>query len=175
MEKQLIGTATKPQALKGQFRIKPSISNFKLFKKLKTLIVDDKEYLIETCSIRDTFVIIKLQGADTCEDAELFRNKKVFAEIELNVETNSDLTSFEVVINNEVIGNIVEVNNYGSKDILSIQGDKNIMVPVIEQLIIYTDVDEKKVVLDGNIFEQVAVYEDWYFNVISWDVWTIKN
>ena len=39
MSIQLIGVATKPQALKGQFRIKPEILNLKTFKKLKEVII----------------------------------------------------------------------------------------------------------------------------------------
>ena len=60
MSKVLIGVATKPQALKGQFRIKPQINNFKAFKKLSSLSIDNKDYKIEQVSFRDTFVIVKL-------------------------------------------------------------------------------------------------------------------
>jgi 16S rRNA processing protein RimM len=160
MEKQLIGVATKPQALKGQFRIKPSILNFKQFKKIKNVFIDNSEYTIESCSIRDTFVIIKLDGIDTCEQAEKFRNKEVFAEIEVAVESHFDLTEFEVIIDGMSVGKVLDINNYGSKDILSISGNSNIMLPVIDDLIIKIDENNKQVILNKDIFNQVAVYED---------------
>ena len=37
MERILVGVATKPQALKGQFRIKPEILNMKEFKKFNSV------------------------------------------------------------------------------------------------------------------------------------------
>ena len=161
MSMQLLGVATKPQALKGQFRIKPAIINLKLFKKLSSVFVDNREYRVETVSIRETFVIIKLQGIDTCEQAETFRNKQIFGEIEIKeVETHFDLSDFSVIVNGEIIGKITDINNFGSKDILSISGTRNLMLPVIDGLIIKTDENNKQVELDKNIIEQVAVYED---------------
>jgi len=161
MSMQLLGVATKPQALKGQFRIKPTITNFKQFKKLSSVIIDNKEHTVESVSVRDTFVIIKLQGIETCEQAETFRNKQVFGNIEvIEVETHFDLTGFAVFVNGDEIGTITEVNNFGSKDILSISGISKLMVPVIDGLIVETDEENKRVELNKNIIEQVTVYED---------------
>jgi ribosomal 30S subunit maturation factor RimM len=55
---------------------------------------------------------------------------------------------------------VTDINNYGSKDILSIKGEHSIMLPVIDGLISQVLDDNKKVIIDANIFEQVAVYED---------------
>ena len=160
MEKQLIGVVTKPQALKGQFRIKPSINNFKLFKKFSNVFIDNKEYRVESCSLRDAFVIVKLESIDTCEQAEMLRNKQVFAEMEIEVETHFDLNNFDVIIDGENVGKIIEINNFGSKDILTISGKIKAMIPVIDGLIKNIDESSLQVVINKNIFEQVAVYED---------------
>ncbi|MBE5736116.1 MAG: hypothetical protein E7356_02000 [Clostridiales bacterium] len=160
MSMELIGVATKPQALKGQFRVKPSILNFKTFKKLDNVTIDSRQYNIESVSIRDTFVIIKLEGVDTCEQAEQFRNKQIFADIEVEVDTSFDLNRFAVIISGENIGNVTNINNFGSKDILTISGSQEIMAPIIDGLIIATDESAKTITMDKNIFESVAVYED---------------
>ena len=78
MERKLIGVATKPQALKGQFRIKPSILNIKQFKKIKSVFIDNSEYIVESCSVRDTFVIVKLQGIDTRSPDEIRRDEMLY-------------------------------------------------------------------------------------------------
>ena len=78
----MIGVVTKPQALKGQFRIKPEIFNLKTFKKLELVFLEEQEFIVESVSLRDTFVIMKLKGIDTCEQAEALRNSRVYAEIE---------------------------------------------------------------------------------------------
>ena len=160
MSRQLIGVATKPQALKGAFRIKPEIKNWKQFKKIDKVFIDNSEYTVESVSIRETLVIMKVQGVDTCELAESLRNKRIFADIEDVVETHFDLNDFNVIVCNEIIGKVVDINNFGSKDILSISGKNNIMLPVIDGLIESIDEAKQEVVLNKNIFDQVAVYED---------------
>ena len=45
------------------------------------------------------------------------------------------------------------------------------MVPVVDGLIIATDESAKTITFDKNIFESVAVYEDWYTYIIPRDVW----
>ena len=160
MERILVGVATKPQALKGQFRIKPEILNLKEFKRFDCVYIDNKEYKVEAVTLRDTFVIVKLEGVDTCEQVETFRNKKVFADMDIVVEDNFDLVDFEVEIDGEIIGHIADINNFGSKDICTISGKKPVMLPLIDELIECVDEDNKIVVMNKNIFEQVAVYED---------------
>ena len=161
MNLNLVGVATKPQALKGQFRIKPEILNLKEFKRFNSLTIDNKEYEIEAVTLRDTFVIVKLKGIDTCEQAESFRNKKVFAEMEVVVEDNFDIIGFAVEIKGEVIGKVTEINNYGSKDICTISTNNgDIMLPLIDNLIVSVNEEKLVVVMDKNIFAEVAVYEN---------------
>ena len=161
MNLNLVGVATKPQALKGQFRIKPEILNLKEFKRFNSLTIDNKEYDIEAVTLRDTFVIVKLKGIDTCEQAESFRNKKVFAEMEVVVEDNFDIINFTVELDGEEIGKVTEINNYGSKDICTISTNNgDILLPLIDNLIVSIEEEKLVVIMDKNIFAEVAVYEN---------------
>lgn len=173
MERIKLGTITKPQALKGAFRVKPDILNYKKFKKINEIFIDNKAYNIQNVSIRDAFVILKVEGIESCESAELLRNKSVFGDVEIDKNETLDLVGWEVQLGN-IIGKIIDINNYGSKDILTVLFEKNCMVPVIDGLILSSDENTKKIVLNKEIFEQVAVYENWYFNTFSRNVWTFK-
>ena len=84
MEKVKIGVVTKPQALKGAFRVKPEILNLKKLKKLHEIFVDNKSYTVESVTLRDTFAIFKVQDIDTCEQAENMRNKTVLPRLKLS-------------------------------------------------------------------------------------------
>ena len=160
MEQIVVGMITKPQALKGEFRVKPSILNLKQFKKFKSIFIDNKEYAVEKVTLRDTFVIMKIEGVNSCEMAETFRNKTIYAEMEIDTNDNFDLVGFDIVVDGECIGKIIEINNYGSKDIVTVEGSKSFMFPIIDGLISVTDKDSKKLILDKNIFEQVVWYEN---------------
>lgn len=159
MEKVNLGTITKPQALKGAFRIKPNIIGLKKFKKLKEVYIDNQTYLVESVTLRDTFVIMKVAGIDSCESAETLRNKSIFGDIEIEVSDSSDYLGWTVSLG-EKLGKVIDINNYGSKDILTIQFDQSCMVPVIDGLIKNADSASKTITLDNEIFEQVAVYEN---------------
>ena len=160
MDRINIGVITKPQALKGQFRLKPSLLNMKAYKKMTCLKIDNTEYNVESVTLRDAFVIFKLQGIDTCEQAEALRNREVFAMVEIDTDEHFDLVDFEVVVDDKKIGTITSIDNFGSKDILSITGARNVMLPVVDGLIVSVDESTKVVTLNKEIMEQVAVYED---------------
>ena len=160
MEKVQVGIITKPQALKGEFRVKPTILNLKQFKKFEYVTVNNHDYKVEKATLRDTFAILKLEGIDSCEEAESLRNMEVFAEMEIDTDDSFDLVGFEVIVDGNVIGKISEINNYGSKDIISIVSDRPCMLPIIDNLIISTDENNQTITLDREIFDQVVVYEN---------------
>ncbi len=160
MELVCIGTITKPQALKGEFRVKPSLANIKLYKKINSVVVSNTEYQVEKVILRDVFVIFKLKGIDTCEQAENLRNIEIFAYLDNSIIPSVDYMDYMVNVNETTLGTIVDVNNYGATDIVSIVGKDNIMLPIIDGLIISVDRDKKVLYLNNDIFTQVAVYED---------------
>lgn len=160
MERKRIGIITKPQALKGEFRVKPDLLNLKKYKTFKTVFIGKNEYSVEKVTLRESFVIFKVKGIDTCEGAEALRNTEMFADLTGEKVDDNDYVGYMVIVENEVIGKIVEINNYGSKDIWSIEGDRNLMLPYIEGLIKSSDDEAKTIVLNEEIFTQVAVYED---------------
>ena len=128
----------------------------KKLKKLHEIFVDDRPYIIESVTLRDTFVILKVQDIDTCEQAETMRNKAVFAEIEIEKSNNLDLVGFDAIVEDKR-GKIVDINNFGSKDIMTIEFDSSCMLPIIDGLIENVDYDSKTVILSKQIFDQVAV------------------
>ena len=160
MERKRIGIITKSQALKGEFRVKPDLLNLKKYKTFETVFIGKNEYSVEKVTLRESFVIFKVKGIDTCESAEALRNTEIFADLTEEKVDDNDYVGYMVIVKNEVIGKIVEINNYGSKDIWSIEGNRNLMLPYIEGLIKSSDDETKTIVLNEEIFTQVAVYED---------------
>ena len=160
MELVCIGIITKPQALKGEFRVKPTLANMKLYKKIKKVIITHTEYAVEKVVLRDVFVIFKLIGIDTCEQAEALRNIEVFAYLDESIIPTAGYLDYMVNVGETLIGTIADVNNYGATDVVTVIGTQNCMLPIIDGLIISVDRDKKILYLDKNIFEQVVVYED---------------
>ena len=73
-----IGKIVRPHGIKGAVRAETYTSNPQRFKKLKEVIIDSKTIAVESVSIDPSnFMLIKLAGIDTMDDAEKLRNKNV--------------------------------------------------------------------------------------------------
>ena len=105
------------------------------------------------------FVIFKVESINTCEQAEMLRNKPVFADLHIS-ESVISYVDYCVTLNGNILGKVTDISNFGSKDIISISGEKDIMCPLVDGLIIKVDSDNKCIDLNSEIFEQVAVYEN---------------
>lgn len=160
MERNQIGIITKPQALKGDFRVKPSLLNLKYYKSFKVVYIDNTSYEVEKVTLRDTFVIFKVKGIDTCEMAETYRNKAIYADMEVVEKDENDYMDYMVMVGDKEIGRITEINNYGSKDIWSVEGNESVMLPYVDELIKSRNDEKKVLTLNEEIFNQVAVYEN---------------
>lgn len=162
MERICIGVVTKPQALKGEFRVKPQLLNLNQYKNFEKVYIGSFEYNVEKVTLRDTFVILKVSNINSCEEAELLRNKEIFADMEIegSDEDNSLYVGYILKILDENIGKISDVNNYGSKDIVSFVGERNGMMPIIDGLFENIDNDNKIITLNKEIFDQIVAYED---------------
>ena len=105
-------------------------------------------------------MILKVKGIDTCESAELLRQKEIYAEMEIDSDDSFDLVGFRVFVAGKCVGEIIDINNYGSKDIISVKSNHSCMLPVVDNLIVETNDAEKYIVLDNDIFNKVVVYEN---------------
>ncbi len=155
-----IGIITKPQALKGEFRVKPDLLNLKKYKSIKVVSIKNTVYEVEKVTLRETFVIFKLHGIDSCESAESLRNTEIFADVPEEKVDDHDYEGYDIFVGDKCVGKIIEVNNYGSKDVWSVKGDRNLMLPYIEGLVLVIKDETKRLILSEEKFNQVVVYED---------------
>lgn len=155
----LIGYVTKPQGLKGDFRIKVDYKFFKIIKTLKTIKIETKVYDIEKITERESFFIVKTKQINSVEEAENLRNSEIYAELnEKEINKNFNFMNFDVVVNNKTIGKIVNVSNFGASDIFTIScGKHEIMCAVVDNLIKSTNEDEKMVEFNEEVFNEVSV------------------
>ncbi|MDF2612488.1 MAG: rimM, partial [Clostridia bacterium] len=78
MEKMFaIGKIVNTHGIKGEVRVVPTTDDPKRFEKLKELYIERKDlkvYKIESVRYHKGFVLIKFEGIDTIDEAELFKN-----------------------------------------------------------------------------------------------------
>lgn len=151
-----LGTLTKPQGLKGEFRIKHNIDSFQLFKDLKNIIIGKNQYTVLSTTDRGGFFVIKTKELTDINQVESLRGQKVYTFVDEHTANiiNNNL-GYQIVDNSEVVGTIVAVDNFGSTDIYTLDNDKTIAV--VPNLIISVDDDKKIVEVDGDILSEVMV------------------
>lgn len=164
MEKLLIAKILKPQGIKGDVKIALIADKDFDILSLKQVYVNDKLANVQKIYSVSGNLAIKLDIINSRNDAELFRNKEIYINksdfvLPKNKFLMVDLIGkFAHLDSGDIIGKIVDIQNFGSADVIYISGNKNVLCS--HKLGLIKQVLDDKVVLDKEIFKQVAVYED---------------
>lgn len=136
-----IAKILKPQGIKGEVKALPLTNVLAVFKSIKNAFVGGKDMVIEKISMRQGFLYIKFKDINTRNDAELLRNQsiKISKDILENFKEEDEFLIDDLigmVIYDEkgaLVGQIVEVINYGSSDIFIIEKEgRQMQVPFVE-------------------------------------------
>lgn len=165
MEKIEIGKIVKEQGIKGDVKIILFADADFNFSSLKKVYINNTEMVIERCYPVSGGLGVKFDIITSRNLASTFKNALVYAdkkdiECKQNRFFIADLLNKMVSLDSgEIIGKLIDIQNFGSADVIYISSkDKNVLVSHIDGLI--ENVDDEKVTLDKQKFNQVAVYED---------------
>ena len=181
MEKILIAKILKPQGIKGELKCKPLTDMTDKFSDIKAVEINGKEYSVDSFVCRFGFAYLSLSEIKDRNLAETFRNKDVFASKE-NFDGNILISDIEGCFlydeTNKLIGQVVSVEQYGSADILNVKetSGAKFSVPLVDAVVKRIVVSSKTIIVDKSSYKSSRiVYEDWYFNTFSWNVYSFKN
>lgn len=169
MEQMLkIGLIVKPQGIKGEVKIQPLTDDINRFKKLKEVIIDDKNYRVLKATIGGGTVFLALSGIADRDTAETFRGKFLFVTRENAVPLPEgryfivDLIGCEVKTDlGELVGKVTDITS-SRTDIFTVATvDNRIMrFPFLKDLVNSIDVNEKTVIVKSKRLLEVSCYED---------------
>ena len=153
-----LGIITSSHGINGHVKIRTFTEKPENFTSYGALTDRINTYKIRIISIiSQNIIIAKIKGIISKNDADLLRSKKLF--IEKNKLPNltsdefyhNDLIGLSVVLeNNNVYGNIKEVHNFGSCDIIEIclsDSKKSTMLPFTKDIFPYISVKEKYIII----------------------------
>jgi 16S rRNA processing protein RimM len=165
MERLIIGEVLKPQGIRGELKIKTFTDFPQDVKAFKTLYIDDVAYKILSFRVgNDGAAYVGLRGIPDRNAAELFRGKTIEGEREdappleegqyyivdilgLSCETEEG----------EFLGTVTDISNLSS-DIYTIEkAGKKILFPAVKGVVKKVDIQNKKLIVDKSVFEQIAV------------------
>lgn len=163
----LIAKGIKAHGIRGDIKAESLMDSPDLLLKIAEVTVKNITYKVQSIKKNRDYVLIKLEGIDTMDKAEGFRNAGFYVEknklppLKEKTYYIDDIIGCTVLVNEKSIGIISDVLQYGGADIFDVKGaEKNIMFPFLEKLVEFIDIDKKQIKLNKTEFEKVAVYED---------------
>ncbi len=161
MEKYFeIGQIVNTSGLKGVIKVKPFTDDIQKFKNYKTIYISIKEELkefkIEQVRFNKNMVFLKLEGINTVEEAENYRNFYIKIKRDKNEKLEKDSYYIVDIIGCKVftdkeqeLGKIVDVFSTGSNDVYVTQNElgKQILLPAIKEVIKNVDIQNKTIIV----------------------------
>ena len=160
MQKKLeVGQIVNTHGIKGEIKVVPFTDDISRFDKLKKVYVKTKKesklYQIEGVRYHKNMVLLKLQGIDNPEQAELLKNSFLEIDREDAVPLKegtyfiADLIGLEVYTDEgKLLGKVDDIYNTGANDIYVVKDElgKTILLPGIKDVIKQVILDEKIIV-----------------------------
>ena len=155
-----IGQIVNTIGIKGMVKIKPFTDDINRFDRLKKVYISNKngkkEYQIQEVKYHKNMVLMKLEGIDTPEQADLLRQSYLLVDradeepLEEGVYYIVDLLGLEVYTDdNKLLGKVDDIFNTGSNDIYVVKDGKGkqILLPGIPDVIKNVDLESGKIIV----------------------------
>lgn len=149
-----VGQIGKTHGLKGEVKVFPLTDTLERFKKLKSVYIDGEIRKVEGCKLQSDKVILKIEGIDSIEQAELYRNKYLMVSREDAVKLPegsyyvADLIDCSVYEEGgEELGKVYDVLHTPGNDVYWVKGNKEVLIPVLKHIIVSIDINKREIVI----------------------------
>ena len=155
-----IGKIVNIHGIRGEVKIYTYTDDINALKKLKIVYLDIKgnlkSFKIQSAKINKQFLILKLEGIDTPEEANKYREIYVKRERKPNENLGEDTFYIEDLIGlsvydetSSLIGTLTEVLTPGANDVYVVKTEdgNEILLPAIKDVVKEVDIESKKMVV----------------------------
>ncbi|GFZ29656.1 ribosome maturation factor RimM [Clostridium zeae] len=149
-----VGQIVNTHGVKGEVKVYPLTDDVNRFDDLKEVLIDDKKAEVEWVKYQKDRVIVKIKGIDTMNDAEKLKQKYIRVTRENAVELPEDTYFISDLIGCNVsdtdgfnYGDVYDVIQTGSNDVYWVKGNKEILVPVLKEIVLDINIGEKKIII----------------------------
>ena len=123
--------------------------------------IDGREVIMEQVRVQKTCNLVKLQGVDTMEAAQLLRGKTIELyreDIDDEVIFAAELVGMEVQCDGKTIGKVREVLDYPRNKVYVVKGEKEYMIPAVSAFVLDTDMEKN--LMQVRLIEGMATDEN---------------
>jgi len=150
-----VGTIGKTHGLKGEVKVFSLTDSLERFKKLKNVYIDGEIRKVEGCKLQADKAILKIEGIDSIEQAETYRNKYLMVKREDAIKLTEgsyyvadllDCSVFEEGAEEE-LGKVFDVLNTPGNDVYWVKGKEEILIPVLKNIVVSVDIDKHIIII----------------------------
>lgn len=154
MDKYLeAGKIINTHGIRGEVKIDPWANSAAFLRDFPVFYVDGKSVKVRSARVHQRFLIASLEGVDSIEDAEKLKNKVICidredAKLSEGEYFLSDLLGFTALDEaGQALGEVTDILEKPQGAILEVQGEREILVPLIPEFVISRDMDARTITL----------------------------
>lgn len=149
-----VGQITNTHGVRGEVKVLPLTDDMRRFDDLDYVYINRKEVKIENVKYLKDKVILKLEGIDSMNDAE--KLKPTYLEIKREQAITLPKDTYFIIdlleckvldTDNFEYGVIKEVIKTPNNDVYWVKGKKEILVPVLKDIVLDIDVENRKILI----------------------------
>ncbi|MGL5615691.1 MAG: ribosome maturation factor RimM [Sarcina sp.] len=151
-----IGQIINTHGVIGDVKVMPLTDDIKRFDKLKKVYLNGKEVNIENVKYVKDKVVLKLEGINSMNEAEKLKFKRPYLEVRREDAVKlpkdayfiTDLLGCTVKDTNDFeYGKLAEVIKTGSNDVYWVKGNKEILVPVLKEIVLEINIEDSLIII----------------------------
>ncbi len=149
-----VGKIVNTHGLKGEVKVIPLTDDPKRYNDLEFVLIDGVERKIQGVKYQKDRVIVKVEGINSIEEAEKYKNKYMEIPREYAVPLEEDSYYIADIIGCTVydtdgkdLGKIFDVIQTKNNDVYWIKKPKELLIPVLLEIVTDIDVENKKITI----------------------------
>lgn len=153
-----VGKVVNTHGVRGELKVMPMTSDNSRFDYLLYVTAQfegkPKEFRVTSARLHKNFVLMRLQGIETMDDAEKLKGQELLVQrknarpLEEDEFFICDILGLEVYEESQLLGTLIDVLETGSNDVYVIQnpdkGKKDLLLPALKSVILSVDIEGKR-------------------------------
>ena len=155
------GEIVTTHGVKGEVKVLSWLDDPEMLCDFERCRIDGKEVVMEQVRVQKTCNLVKLQGVDTMEAAQLLRGKTIELyreDIDEEVIFAAELMGMEVQCDGKTIGKIADVLDYPGNMVYVVRGEREYMIPAVSAFVLDTDMENN--LMQVRLIEGMATDEN---------------
>ena len=155
------GEVVTTHGIRGEIKVLPWSDSPEFLCDFSRINIDGRDYKVEKCRVQKTCNLMKIEGVDTVEAAQLLRGKTVLVyrvDAPADLIFVAELIGINVYCNGKLIGQVTDVLDYPGNKVYVVEGENSYMIPAVKEFILSTDLEAG--IMEVKLIEGMGLHEN---------------